>query len=97
MAKKPEKLPTIKEIRTHIGHIYSRQEELLRLIRTNTQALYNYISFKKDLEKFDESMAKKIKELDDKKAVDKFNAMKSKEKVSNLKKEAKNEPKKEKK
>ena len=48
MAKKPEKLPTIKEIRTHIGHIYSRQEELLRLIRTNTQALYNYISFKKD-------------------------------------------------
>ena len=82
MAKKP----TIRELAGHIGTLYQRQEELLRLVKTNSQALYNYISFKKDLDKFNKSMEKEL---------DKINAMKKEEKVSNLKKEAKNEPKKE--
>ncbi len=89
------KKPTIKELAKHIGQIYTRQDELLRLIRTNTQALYNYISFKDDLKKFDKSMNKKLKEFSEKKAMDKFNAMKTEEKVSNLNKETKNELKKE--
>lgn len=82
MAKKP----TIRELAGHVGNLYQRQEELLKLVKTNSQALYNYISFKKDLDKFNKSMEKEL---------DKINAMKKEEKVSNLKKEAKNEPKKE--
>ena len=67
-------------------NLYQRQEELLKLVKTNSQALYNYISFKKDLDKFNKSIEKEL---------DKINTMKKEEKVSNLKKEAKNEPKKE--
>lgn len=82
MAKKP----TIRELAGHVGNLYQRQEELLKLVKTNSQALYNYISFKKDLDKFNKSIEKEL---------DKINTMKKEEKVSNLKKEAKNEPKKE--
>ena len=82
MAKKP----TIRELAGHLGNLYQRQEELLKLVKTNSQALYNYISFKKDLDKFNKSIEKEL---------DKINTMKKEEKVSNLKKEAKNEPKKE--
>ena len=84
MAKKP----TIKELAGHVGQLYQRQDELLRLIKTNSQALYNYINFKKDLKKFNAKMEKEI---------DKLKAMNDKQKSINLKKEAKNGPKKEKK
>ena len=82
------KKPTIKELAGHIGQLYQRQDELLRLIKTNSQALYNYINFKKDLKKFNDEMQGEI---------DKLKAMNDKEKGINLKKEAENEPKKEKK
>jgi hypothetical protein len=87
MTKKPAKLPTKKEMVNHINLLHERQSELLKLVKTNSQALYNYIYFKKDLDKFNTAMQKKMDEL---------NTMNNKEKSSNLKKEAENEPKKEK-
>ena len=87
MAKKSAKLPTKKEMTGHINLLHQRQGELLKLIKTNSQALYNYISYKKDLDKFNNAMQKKMDEL---------NTMNKDEKSSNLKKEAVNESKKEK-